>query len=386
MITVSVKDFGAVGDGFTDDYSAFQSALDSGAETVTVPIGIYAISDTLRVSSDTTVIADKCAKIVMKGGKRRRRGDFLIINKDQKEGNSDIRLIGGIWCGNNQAPEMQKPDIFDMKGYSGAVICFIGVKGLEIRDLVISNSVTYNIRLSRIHGFHIENVDFVSDLFGVNQDGVHLGGDVHHGVIRNIRALSYGQTNDDLIALNADDCVERVENLDLSRDAIEDITVENIYAENCHTILRLLSVTAPIRNVRIKNVFGGYRCNAINIDGARYCRTPLFRESDYPDGVGKIENVTIEDFTCVPITQAPDGWEGTGPYEATAIVAETAMKSVTVSNFRICKPQGAESAKALIARNLVAQDITADGESYRLENKTDVLILDDFKNIIFGGI
>ena len=39
--TVSVKDFGAVGDGVTDDTAAIQAALDSGASTVTVPDGTY---------------------------------------------------------------------------------------------------------------------------------------------------------------------------------------------------------------------------------------------------------------------------------------------------------------------------------------------------------
>lgn len=38
---VSVKDFGAVGDGVTDDTAAIQAALNSGATKVTVPKGVY---------------------------------------------------------------------------------------------------------------------------------------------------------------------------------------------------------------------------------------------------------------------------------------------------------------------------------------------------------
>ena len=38
---VSVKDFGAVGDGVTDDTTAIQNALDSGAKRITVPQGVY---------------------------------------------------------------------------------------------------------------------------------------------------------------------------------------------------------------------------------------------------------------------------------------------------------------------------------------------------------
>jgi len=48
--TVSVKDFGAVGDGVTDDTAAVQAALDSGAVQVFVPAGTYKAS-TLTIPS-----------------------------------------------------------------------------------------------------------------------------------------------------------------------------------------------------------------------------------------------------------------------------------------------------------------------------------------------
>ena len=44
---VSVKSFGAVGDGVTDDTAAIQAALDSGNLSVFIPKGIYIISSTL---------------------------------------------------------------------------------------------------------------------------------------------------------------------------------------------------------------------------------------------------------------------------------------------------------------------------------------------------
>ncbi len=48
---VSVKDFGAVGDGVTDDTVAIQAALDL-VGTINFPIGIYAISSTLNLKSN----------------------------------------------------------------------------------------------------------------------------------------------------------------------------------------------------------------------------------------------------------------------------------------------------------------------------------------------
>lgn len=51
---VSVKDFGAIGDGVVDDTSAIQAALNSGANSVVVPDGTYIVTS-LLVSSALTI-------------------------------------------------------------------------------------------------------------------------------------------------------------------------------------------------------------------------------------------------------------------------------------------------------------------------------------------
>lgn len=58
-MAISVKDYGAFGDGVHDDYVAFQAALDLHAGTVTVPPGIYLISKTLKIHSNTCIVADQ---------------------------------------------------------------------------------------------------------------------------------------------------------------------------------------------------------------------------------------------------------------------------------------------------------------------------------------
>jgi hypothetical protein len=49
---VSVKDFGAVGDGTTDDTTAIQAAVDSVASAVYFPTGTYKITSTILVAND----------------------------------------------------------------------------------------------------------------------------------------------------------------------------------------------------------------------------------------------------------------------------------------------------------------------------------------------
>ena len=380
MKIVSVLDFGATGDGFHDDYEAIQSALHSGAREVRIPIGTYNVSSTLTVPSNVRVVADKCAHLLLRGKKRKQRGDFLLSNENTVTGNENIEIVGGIWNGCCMDAENDKPELFDTNGYSGAVLNFCGVKGLKIIDVSVKNSTTFFIRISRVEDFIIENVDFSSDEFAYNQDGIHFGGNVRRGVVRNIRALTRGQTNDDMIALNADDCIERVENFDLSRDVIEDITFENIYAESCYTVVRVLSVTAPIRNIVFKNVYAGYRNYVVNADGARYCRTPLFEEKDYPVGVGGISNFVMENVVVHPITENVANKNVAALSDPTyAIRIESLCQNFTIKNFNLTNDN--PDLYALLATNVTDTEIFVDETMYQLKNKQDKVLLTNFNQL-----
>ena len=62
--TVSVKDFGAVGDGVTDDSAAIQAAV-TAFRTVHIPSGTYVVTSQITVPSNTTIILDTDATIDM---------------------------------------------------------------------------------------------------------------------------------------------------------------------------------------------------------------------------------------------------------------------------------------------------------------------------------
>ena len=65
--TVSVKDFGAVGDGVTDDSAAIQLALSSGNKAVYFPTGTYVVSSQLNITPNTTISGDGIGATVING-------------------------------------------------------------------------------------------------------------------------------------------------------------------------------------------------------------------------------------------------------------------------------------------------------------------------------
>jgi len=322
---INIREYGASGDGVTDDSNAIQSVLDGGMKEIFIPAGDYRICRTLKVASFTTINVDPQARIFLCGETEHSANDFLLTNSDHDFGNASIKISGGVWDGNKQGrTNFKDPDLFNLKAYTGTVLNFRNVRNLELSDLIVANSTVYFIRMCQLDGFHFRNIGFRSEIIENNQDGLHFNGWVKNGLVENIRALTRGQTNDDLIALNADDSMSRLENTGMCCGPIENIVFRDIYAEDCYTAIRMLSYTSPIRNIRFENVTVGCRCFAINMDGARYCRTPLFKDEDFPEGTGCIENIEFNNFTV---------WWSTPGERKALIDCETKTKNFVIRNF-----------------------------------------------------
>ncbi len=303
-MTEQYFDFGIIGDGIADDTPALQQAINACGGYLELPAGVYRITRTLLLPSDMHLKLHPFAVMKLCGETRRRAGEFLLANANAIKGNENITVEGGLWDGNCCGTFNVKPDIFTPNGWSGSMFNFHKVRNLTLRDMTVMDSPAYFFRFCEVDGFDIRNIIFTGSNPRPNQDGLHFCGGCRNGYIGNICALN-GQTNDDLLAFNADDSLQRVENAGLSNGPIENIKVENIVAEDCHTFLRMLSVDAPIRNIEIRNVRCGCRAFAVNMDAARYCRTPLFTEEARPDGVGRIENVTIKGMIAFSTADEP---------------------------------------------------------------------------------
>jgi hypothetical protein len=140
---------------------------------------------------------------------------------------------------------------YDPERYLGILMRFNHVTDLILKSITLKDPECFGMQLGNLYRFTIEDITFDYNLIKLNMDGVHLHGNCRHGVIRNLK----GATNDDLLALNADDGWM----FEMSRGPIEDIAVDGIFAEHGYTAVRLLSAGSKISRVRLSNIYGSYR-------------------------------------------------------------------------------------------------------------------------------
>ncbi len=347
---ISVRDTGARGDGTADDRGAIQRALDEADRIVSIPPGVYILGNTLRIGSGKTILAHPDAVLRLADGAGRDASSFLLTNSSHVSGNDHIEVQGGIWDGNNQGNTRGQDG--DPNACTGVALNFVNVRHLRLASMTIRNPDSFSIRIGETRHFIVENVLFDHPVSRPNQDGVHVGGFCEDGYIRNLRAITPNTTNDDMVALNADDDVERCLNLGMKRGPIRNIHVEGLKGESVYTFVRLLSETQRIENIRIRDISGGCRWHAINMKNWRF-----------PLGSGDIRNVHI---SHVRVTKVPEAGAGA------LIPICLRVRDLLIEDFQ--RPQDDESsaptleiencAKNMVQLTHVSEDelkLTADG-------------------------
>jgi len=138
----NVKDFGAVGDGTTDDTAAIQAALNQSQQGpcshVIIPKGTYKVIDTLRIYRNTRLTLHPGATIL-------RCHDYsFLVNGDNGatyqgyEGHGNIIIEGGVWEGNI----LLYPDAYN--GFGLARGRNILIRHTELRDIVTNHGIDMN--------------------------------------------------------------------------------------------------------------------------------------------------------------------------------------------------------------------------------------------------
>jgi polygalacturonase len=327
---VNVMQCGAVGDGRADDAPGIQRALDRGAAVVIIPAGQYRVGQTLRIGSGTTLKADPQAVIRLADGAGNHVSQFLLSNRNPGNGNQRITVEGGIWDGNNEHNRRGRDG--DLFGYTGTAINFTNVKHLVVRNLTVRDPEAFSVRLGEVEDFLVEDIVLDHRVVRPNQDGIHVGGFSERGVIRRIRALAPNTPNDDMVALNADDDVERVLNLGMRRGPIRNVLVEDLQAQGAYNFVRILSAGAPVEHITVRRVTGSCRFYAVNLNSWRF-----------PPGTGDIRNVRLEQFRVAKTVM--------NPWAPSLIHVQLNVQDLVIRDFDRVACLAAESATTLTLAN-----------------------------------
>ena len=265
------------GDGIHDDTDAIQELIDSGVCEVELPAPKknYLISRPLTIPSNFKLKLPRYAVIRLADGANcfmlqnktvskpaARLRDFLtplqkrlwyyydLFSDAPEDACHDFEIEGGIWDFNNtnQIPNPIYTREFGEGSYVGHAMCFYNVRNFRLSGMTFKDPANYAVNIDTASYFTVENITFdfnFGNPIASNMDGIHLNGNCHYGVIRNLQGACY----DDLVALNAHEG---------SGGDITNIEIDGIFADNCHSAARLLTVNHKIEHITISNVYGTY--------------------------------------------------------------------------------------------------------------------------------
>lgn len=269
QLNLNAKQFGAKGDGSTDDTVILQEYLDSDNQIFYFPEGTYIVSG-LDINSNSTLFFEDGAILKLKDASNRP----VLQNKNYSLNIDENISITGLKIDGNFANQVHHLTSGPYANEPVSGLRFFGVKNLNIEKTYIYHSRTYGIWLSRIDRFVGRDIEFEQDtLTFSNQDGLHVNGVCSNMFIENISGL----TNDDLLALNADDVPQGV---NVSYGAITNVNISGVNFKNSLNGIRLLSATSLLDQIIIRNLVGIVRDNVVAI-------------SAYQLGVGNFGTIDI---------------------------------------------------------------------------------------------
>ena len=211
--TYNILDYGAVGDGKTDDAAAVQAAIDlcskSGGGTVLIPAGRTFLCSPFQLASyvelhlepNSRILANPDEAAYTQSAFRENRGEGMmwISGKDLKQvsitGTGTIDGNGVAFMGKEleDSYELKPVTDFDPRPH---VLTLINVEQIVIRDITIRNSAYWTVHLIGCNDASIDGISLLNNLKIRNGDGI----DLDHS--RNVRiANCHIESGDDCICL-----------------------------------------------------------------------------------------------------------------------------------------------------------------------------------------
>ena len=158
--TVSVKDFGAVGDGTTDDTAAIQAALNA-AYQVFLPTGTFRITSTITISSAGSLIGEGFGSIIVNNAVT--RGVFTagnnviianlrVVGTGSTTGHVDGR--GAIHCENATNVIIDNVKVVDARSTG---ISIGSCTNVQISNFIVDNTLEHGLYLADSDRVNVTN-------------------------------------------------------------------------------------------------------------------------------------------------------------------------------------------------------------------------------------
>ncbi|MBD0374603.1 MAG: glycoside hydrolase family 28 protein [Flavisolibacter sp.] len=255
----NVKDYGAKGDGKTDDASAIQKAIDAcnvagGGQVLLPASGTFLASPfTLKsnidfhVEAGAKLLANPDEKVYTKSAFRQNPGEGTIWMGGENIENLTISGSGEINGNGISFMGEELDDSYVLKPFNildprPHVLTIVGGKNIRIRDIHIGNSAYWTVHLVGCSDVVISGITLLNSLKVRNSDGI----DVDHS--KNVRISDcYIESGDDCICLKN------------RREYEEFGPCENILVSNCTMTSRSCAIkigsenTDTIRQVVFNN-------------------------------------------------------------------------------------------------------------------------------------
>ena len=355
-----------------DAWYVIQDKLNESSETIQVNLLFdrkVAISDTLRIGSNTTItFVDNCG-VVMQNGK----GLALFKNRNHRPYfnaniiDENIHIKGkGIVNGNAK----NIPRGTSGQGMS-AGFAWHGVKNLIIEDIKLFNHKIYAQIATNVVNGVVRNVE--SSIGNVyhsnNMDGWHWDGWCRNCEFDNLTIKAW----DDSIGVNCDDGYIKWHLYSLNAGMLDDfydinfngpasnIKINNITFDNANSErgygVRILSVLSKIDNIQISNLRGVCKDYLILLDTYQWSAES---EMDFV-GIGNIGSVYCDDIDVLVVN---NGNPTRAPKSVFSITCST--ESVQASNVvnRGVLPMVTKSTTDAQGRVLTYGDISINGVNY----------------------